>query len=189
MASSPKFTSFQRVDNAPAGHHLPHAMTVPAMNSKNHKHFKSQSSTHSHDHVATPYPVVEHSRTLSSVSSSSSTGSTDYMQSHEQHHHHHFHKPSVPNPVHTVQDHIAEFRFGHTARSAKREASKSSPHPWSLEASSVRAHPSTDEQYEEVIEDWKERDEQAWAEELRKRERARKSHDAFTTEKAAEEEK
>lgn len=189
MANSSKSTSFQHVANAPSGYHLPHAMTLPAMNSKNHKHFKSQSSTHSHDHVATPYPVLEHSRTSSSDSSSSSTGSTDYMQSHEHQHHHHIHKPSVPNPVHTVQDHISEFRYGHTARSAKREASKSTPHPWSLEAASARAHPSIDERYEEVVEDWKEKDEQAWAEELRKRERARRSYVAFAAEKAVEEEK
>lgn len=169
--------------NAPAGHRLPHAMTMPSLHSssgsssptldaKTHKHF------HSHNHVATPYPVLEHSTSLSNVESDSSTGSTDYMQSHT--HHHHIHRPSVPNPVHMVSEHVSEFKFGHTARSAKREASKSSSHPWSLDASLARANSIPEEKYEEVVEDWKERDEQAWAAELRKRDAARRSYGGFT---------
>lgn len=188
MANSPKFTSFQHVANAPAGHSLPHAMTLPALSSKSHKHFQSQS--HSHDHVATPYPVLEHSSTSSSVGSDSSTGSTDYMQSHKHHHHHLIHRASIPNPVHAVQDHVSEFRYGHTARSAKREASQSSStHPWSLDASLAKRHESIDEQYEEVIEDWRERDEKAWAEELKKREKARRSYGSVSADKAAEEQR
>lgn len=157
--------------DAPAGHRMPHAMTMPnfrtnspTLDAKTHKHF------HSHNHVATPYPVLEHSTSLSNISSDSSTGSTDYMQSHK--HNHHIHRPSIPNPVHAVQDHMSEFRYGHTARSAKREARKSSSHPWSLEASMARGGSIVEEQYEEVVEDWKEKDQQAWAEELRKREAA-----------------
>lgn len=187
MANSPKFTSFHHVANAPAGHHLPHAMTLPAMNSKDHKHFRSHSPSHSHDHVATPYPVLEHSSTSSSIGSDSSTGSGDYMQ-HK--HHHHIHRPSIPNPVHTVQDHVSEFKYGHAARSAKKEARKSSSsHPWSMDASLARRHESIDERYEEVIEDWREKDEQAWAEELRKRERARRSYNSFSADKSVEEQK
>lgn len=181
--------------NAPAGHRLPHAMTMPAfhtsslshggslptMDAKTHKHYQS----HSHTHVATPYPVLEHSTSLSPVGSDSSTGSSDYMQSHK--HYHHIHKPSVPNPMHMVQDHISEFRFGHTSRSAKREARKSSSsHPWTIDASLARKSSIPEEQYEEVIEDWKERDEQAWAEELKKRETARTSYAGFVAKTVVE---
>lgn len=45
-----------------------------------------------------------------------------------------------------------------------------------MEALLAKGRSIEEEAYEEVTEDWKERDEQAWAEELRKRERARKSH-------------
>lgn len=170
--------------DAPAGHRFGHAMTMPTfrtsspargssspvLDAKNHKHYHS----HNHSHVATPYPVLEHSTSLSNVETDSSTGSTDYMQSHR--HSHSTHRSSVPNPVHMVQDHVSEFRFGHAARSARREARKSSSsHPWSLDAQMARGNSITEEKYEEVVEDWKERDEQAWAEELRKREAARRS--------------
>lgn len=168
--------------NAPSGHRLPHAMTMPTfrsgspsnggtLDSKNHKHY------HSHTHVATPYPVLEHSTSLSNVDSDSSTGSTDYMQSHNRHHS--IHRPAIPNPVHMVQDHVSEFKFGHTSRSAKREARKSTSHPWSMDASLARHSSIPEERYEEVVEDWKEKDEQAWAEELRKREAARRSYGGF----------
>lgn len=109
---------------------------------------------------------------MSSISSGSPTGSTDYMQSHKHHHH----RPSIPNPMRAVHDHMAELRYGHAARSAKREASKSQPRPWNLDASLARGISGViEEKYEEIVEDWKERDEQAWAEELKKREKARRS--------------
>lgn len=44
-----------------------------------------------------------------------------------------------------------------------------------------RGHSIPEEQYEEVVEDWKERDQQAWAEELRKREAAKKSFGGCVT--------
>lgn len=55
-----------------------------------------------------------------------------------------------------------------------------------MDASLARRHESIDERYEEVIEDWREKDEKAWAEELRKRERARRSYGGFSADKSVE---
>jgi len=143
------------------------------MNAKTHKHYQS------HSHVDTPYPVLEHSETFDSTSSTGSNGSfLDIRKS--------IHSVQklqhIPNPViatsHVIEDHIAEFKYGHASRAAKREAQRSSQHsghPWSANAAHIRAMSIPES--EESAEEWKERDQKAWEAEVKKREAARKSAD------------
>jgi len=144
------------------------------MNAKTHKHYQS------HPHVDTPYPVLEHSDTFASTSSTGSTGSFLDIKKLS----HSVQKlPHIPNPVsatsHVIEDHIAEFKYGHASRAAKREARRSSQHsgsPWNHGAAHVRAMSIPES--EESAEEWKERDQKAWEAELKKREAARKSTDS-----------
>jgi len=91
-------------------------------------------------------------------------------------------KYHIPNPVsatsHIIEDHIAEFKFGHASRAAKREAKRSahrSSNPWSLDAAQIRAMSIPEN--EEDSEEWRQRDQKAWEAELKKREAARRSSD------------
>lgn len=158
------------------------------------------SNSHKQSHVDTPYPVIEPSTTNASVSSTGSTGSFLDVKKHHLHtptihvpfHHrnsssassnnssspedyhqpskHHHHVPHIPNPVDGAskefQHHKSEFSYGHAARHAKKDARRSMTLP---------AEPIPE--YVEEVEDWRERDALAWAAELQKRERARRSLD------------
>lgn len=135
------------------------------MDAKAHKLYQP------HAHIDTPYPVLEHSDTFSSVSSTGSSGSFLDIRKHH-----------IPNPVSVtsqiIEDHIAEFKFGHASRAAKREAQRSahhSSHPWSLDAAQIRAMSIPEN--EEDGEEWRERDRKAWEAELKKREAARRRSD------------
>ncbi|KAJ9652701.1 hypothetical protein H2198_008068 [Neophaeococcomyces mojaviensis] len=143
------------------------------MNPQTHKHYES----HTHSHIDTPYPILEQAVTQSSTSSSGSIDSYLSVQKHS----HHIHSliEQLPNPVaitsHTVQDHITELHYGHIARQAKREArrtSEKSNRRWSLDAARSRIDAIAENA--EEVEDWKERDAQLWAQELEKREKARR---------------
>lgn len=141
----------------------------PTLDSKSHKHYKS------HVHVETPYPMVKHAVTWDA---SASRPSAESFFEARKHHHLNLLPRHMPNPVHTVEDHIADFRFGHAARSAKRDAKRlsernvedKSHHGHLKQSSSVKTIP----EYEETTEDWSERDARAWADELKKREAARR---------------
>lgn len=172
------------IPSSPTGHHqVRKAATFsysttspisPPMNAKNHKHYQS------HHHETSAFSMMEHATTVGS--NVSSNGSIDSPTS-SRRHNHHLTKivSSMPNPVritsNTIEDHVAEFRYQHNARAAKREARRisqhaHSPHRWNPENECPRS--TSKPGYEEVIEDWKERDEQAWADELKKRELARR---------------
>ena len=142
------------------------------MNPRTHKHYQS------HAHVDTPYPVLEHSDTSSSSTSSKSTAS--FLDAKK--HNYTGHTSTLPNPIsataHIIEDHVAEFRFGHAARSAKREARKSSgnsDHRWSRDAAQIRSMSIPES--EEVGEEWRESDQKSWEVELEKREAARVRRD------------
>lgn len=86
--------------------------------------------------------------------------------------------PSLSNPIHTVEDRIANFRFNHAAKAAKRDAKRLAEHNAqdSSKHGPLRRQSPVHKtaEYEEINEDWTERDAQAWADELKKREAARR---------------
>jgi len=166
-SSSPRHESANSSTNSSA------TSSPTAINSQTHKHYES----HTHSHIDTPYPVLEKAATSSSTSSLESTNS--YLSVHKNSHHVHNLIEQLPNPVaitsHTVQDHITELHYGHVARQAKREArrtSEKSSHPWSLDAARSRIDAIVE--HVEEVEDRKERDAQLWAQELEKREKAKR---------------
>ena len=129
-----------------------------------------------HIHVETPYPRVEHAATWDV----SLNKHTSFFDSHK--HHHHPHLEHVPNPLsvvqHTVEDHIAEFQYGHTVRKAKRDAKRLSDYQAHSKLKRVSQELETLSEYgipEEHINVCAEKDALAWAEELKKREAAKTS--------------
>lgn len=173
--SSSSYTSARHGSHSSSDSSSSQLSTSPAqLDARTHKHY------HSHTHVETPFPVVEHAATWSTGSGTSSSGSFFEVRKHN---HHGFvpkHLPSLPNPVHAVEDHIAEFRFGHAARSAKRDAKRLAEYQAQKSAGSsgrsVQHHSPVDtiQESEETTIDWREHDERAWADELKKREAARR---------------
>ena len=87
---------------------------------------------------------------------------------------------AIPNPVkatsHAVEDHVAEFRYNKYVKEAKREAKRLSQHEsghnFRLDCEHIQSN--SIPEYEEVMEDWRVRDQQAWLDELKKRELARR---------------
>lgn len=148
----------------------------PILDAARHKRY------HSHPHVDTPYPLLEQSTTESSVSSNGSTGSFFEIQKHNYIHAFHNVTSRIPNPLtataHAVEDHIAEFRYGHVSRVAKREARHSSQHsarPWTVDTEMLKSIPIPEA--DETDEQRREEDQKAWEAELTKRELARKRCD------------
>lgn len=140
------------------------------LSSKNHKHF------HAHNHVDTPYPVLEETATNSSSSTTSSTGS--FLEVHK--HDGKMLLSHIPNPmtaaVHIVEDHVVELRYGHTSRQAKRDArklSQASSKPWQIDAEMLRTMsiPEADE----IDAQEKEEMQKAWEAELTRRQLASRS--------------
>lgn len=78
---------------------------------------------------------------------------------------------------HTIDDHITNYQYNRTVRAAKKEAQRLAEHekkPRRFTFDASRPDYAIEEEAAEVVNDnWKEQDEKAWAEELRKREAAR----------------
>lgn len=147
----------------------------PPLDTKGHKHYRQNVT------VAAPNPRVKHAATWSGAADGS-TSPDSFLEVRKHEHHDLLPKyiPSLPNPVHSVEDHIAAFRFGHAARAAKRDARRLSEHKAKQRTGSSpveyqqQSRVKTMPDYEEVAEDWTERDAKAWADELKKREAAKR---------------
>ena len=147
----------------------------PPLDTKGHKHYRQNTN------VAAPNPRVKHAATWSGTADRSA--SPDSFLEVRKHEHYNLlpkYIPSLPNPVHSVEDHIAAFRFRHAARAAKRDARRLSEHRAKERTGSSavehqqQSRVETMPDCEEVAEDWTERDAQAWADELKKREAAKR---------------